>query len=131
MTVGSAAEIPCDPYRACKMGGSVSTLILAGAHCLVGTAGAVTVTTDHPDITVTPNASTGRYDIVFPKCLSVRPRATIVYASSTTTRVYGLVAPSATGGTWSIQFEQADGTDAWPASTDQFDIELVLGTEPA
>lgn len=129
--VSSAAEMPAFPFRHTKAGSALK----AGAHVVIGTSGALNATDttyDHPDITVTPSGSTtGLYAITFPPCLSVRPSISIVYASSTTTRVYGSVAPAATAGTWSVQFCTADGTGAWPASTDQFDIHLEMITEDA
>lgn len=126
--VGSAAEVDSSPQRNAMRGAPLKM----GAHIVVGTAGALTAADcvyDHPDITVTPNATTGRYDITFPPCIKVRPWISMVYASSTTLLWHGSVAPNATAGTWSVLFTTEAGVGAWPASTDQFDIHLECETE--
>lgn len=123
----SAAEMPAFPMRHVN----AKCITKATLHCVVGSSGAVTVTTDHPDVTVDKDGSTtGKYNATFPPSLNVKPFVSIIYASSTTTRWYGSVAPSATNGTWSFQCCTADGTGAWPAATDQFDVHLEFETEP-
>jgi hypothetical protein len=123
----SAAEMPAFPMRHVNP----KCITKATVHCLVGSDGAITVTTDNPDVSVAKNGSTtGQYDVTFPPSLGVKPVVSYVYASSTTIAARGNVAPSAGNGTWSVLFFVSAGTGAWPASTDQFDIHLEFETEP-
>jgi hypothetical protein len=118
--------MPAFPMRTVSPRG----VVRASVYCVVGSAGAVTQTTDHPDITVTPGA-TGVYDIAFPPCLRVKPWAVILYASSTTVLVKGTAVPDAGAGTWQVTFMAINGSAAFPVATDVFEIQLIFESRDA
>ena len=125
-TVGSAAEMPAFPMRTV----SPRAVVRASVYCVVGSAGAVTQTTDHPDITVTPGA-TGVYDIAFPFSLRVKPWVSFLYASSTTVLWKGTAVPNAGAGTWQVTFMNIAGAAAFPVATDVFEVQIIFETEEA
>jgi hypothetical protein len=118
--------MPAFPMRTVSPRG----VIRASVYCVVGSGGAVTQTTDHPDITVTPGA-TGVYDIAFPPSLRVKPWVSYLYASSTTVLVKGTAVPSAANGTWQITFMAINGSAAFPVASDVFEVQLIFESRDA
>lgn len=96
------------------------------ADQVIGAAGAVgTLTADDPGVTITKDAGTGVYNIVFPKAI----RATIdvsLYSPAGTVKTWWIVAMSASAGTAQIAIGNGGGTATNPASSDVLGIVFTL-----
>lgn len=92
----------------------------------IGAAGAIgALDSDDPGFTVAKNASTGTYDITYPKAPRGRLYWTIVSAVGTVKGAY-LTAMDTTAGTAQLVTENGSGTATNPASGDKIQLMLRL-----
>ena len=92
----------------------------------IGAAGAVgTLVADDPGLTITKNASTGTYDIVYPKAIAAKLLCQLVSAAGTV-KIVNTVAISASAGTAQIVTSAPGGSATNPASGDVIHLMLML-----
>lgn len=93
----------------------------------IGAAGAVgTLTADDPGITITKDAGTGVYNLVFPKAVDAQISVKALYSPAATVKTWWLVAYSASAGTAQIAIGNGGGTATNPASADELHLEFML-----
>lgn len=96
------------------------------AEQTIGAAGAVgTLVTDDNGVTVAKNASTGTYDITFPKAQRANLQVQLVSPAGTVKTVW-IAALSASAGTAQIVTGNGGGTATNPASADVLLLEFLL-----
>lgn len=120
----AAHDIGGFPFRG---HGRANVLVLEAVQA-IGAAGAVgTLDKDDPGVTVAKNASTGTYDITYPKCVKARIYWALISAAGTVKTAW-IAALSATAGTAQLVTGNGGGTATNPADGDKIQLLFLLET---